>query len=339
MWISGGETHWQIRTGDGLRMSLQDHNAGNAGDQLKHALLSELLIRLPRDESWGYAETHAGAGAYAAPHAGILMRGARKAVAGEAGSTYAQLLELWQRSPGAHAGQGVVRYPGSPALAALSGKIRGEMVLAESDAESLGRLRDALDRGAGFGNLALRLLEGSFEGHLGALTSASRLLILVDPYYYQSDADEGTGGRLGRLHLEQLVTALSGRDAVLMIFCANRPREQARAGPVDEAAGGRPAGDPMRGSRGTWRSLGADLAGLDPPSLRLFRAAGTPHALLAAGWGQGRSLVARLPGAARWERSWLARPPLALRIVEETPAAGGRLDRPAGGLRQEGNLV
>jgi hypothetical protein len=311
----------QVRSEAVAKMSLQDHNAGNAGDQLKHALLAELLMQLPQDEPWAYAETHAGAGAYETPHAEILFDRAQEAAADEAGASYAHLLGLWQRQWGGCAGPGGVRYPGSPALAALSGRVRGEIVLAENDPESIVRLRDTLNRAAGFGNLALQLLEGSFEAHLETLVSAVRLLILVDPYYYQSKAPDGAAGRLGRVHIEQLVAALCGRDAVLMIFCANPPRDRASEGARGE---------------GTWRSLGADLMRFQPSSMRLFRAAGTPHAVLVAGWAQGCPLVAGIPGADGWERSWMAHPPLALRILEETPAVLGASGSAAGASRQEG---
>ena len=42
---------------------IQDSNAGNGGDRLKHALLMEVLIRINLGE-WSYRETHAGAGLY-----------------------------------------------------------------------------------------------------------------------------------------------------------------------------------------------------------------------------------------------------------------------------------
>ena len=70
-------------------------------------------------------------------------------------------------------------------------------------------------------------------------------------------------------------------------------------------------------SNGTWRWLLADARALAPPALRCYRAADSPHAVLVAGWGAGKTTVRELPGASSWERSWLAQPPLLLKVAEE----------------------
>ena len=316
-------------------MSIQDRNAGNAGDQLKHALLLELITHLPTGPPWAYSETHAGAGSYATPNAALLFRRAWEASGrntGGPGDAYAMALSCWwqERAPVAdlpptHADAVTVArmpYPGSAALGVMSGALHGAITLAEADPAVLARLERTLEIAGGpppppdpaggpcAGSTA-RLLAGSFERHLSALLAPNPLILLVDPYFYQSAAPDGDGGRLGAQHIATLARELGARDAVMLIFTSHLPEEFLTLGTADGLR------------RGTWEALCADLAQYAPPQLRVFRAQGTPHAVVIAGWGRGSALVRNLPGQGDWRRSWLASPPIGLEILE-VAAPGGR---------------
>ncbi len=325
-------------------MSMQDRNAGNLGDQLKHALLLEILVRLPAHESWAYVETHAGAGIYATPHAATLFRRAWEAAGARAprggppsapaelpaGWPYAAALCRWWRElasqPGSSPGSLFesaamdLQYPGSALLALLSGTLRGPVDLIDADPAVVRRLRAALDRliaprlPAGDGRLGpgsrIRVHGGSFEEHVERLCAAGRLVVLVDPYYYLREAPDGRAGRLGLKHLRMIFQVLERRDAVALVFTSSPPSDALTIGEAGLLSGG------------TWRGLLADARALAPPALRCYRAADAPHAVLAAGWGAGAALVRELPGAAAWERSWLAQPPLRVKIAEEPSPMG-----------------
>ena len=305
-------------------MSLQDKNAGNAGDQLKHALALELIARLPvcaaaagQSPTWSYAETHAGAGCYETPHMRSLLTAAGLAVDRYA-SALRMFSEIWQQKAGP------ALYPGSALLAQLGDTRWDSIALAEADAFVLDRLASNLTthrylaqrpnkrRGAAAEEWRpprvpqprAQLLPGSFEDVLDRLLAPSRLFLQIDPYYYDSSAPDGEGGRLGRGHLRQVVEALSERDAVLLIFASRRPRgRDASVSPAD--------------SDETYSTLCTDLADLNPPVARCFRAAGTPHAVVVSGWGAGRAAVSDLPAADDWQTCWLVRPPISLSVVEE----------------------
>lgn len=286
-------------------MSIQDANAGNAGDLLKHAILLELLGGIPGGEIWSYAETHAGAGLYACVHAAELLAAADSAAEGETGWRYATALAAGMRR--ADAGD---LYVGSALLALLSGSIRGDALLVEFDPEVVTRLREGVDHMLASAATRVRLAQGSFEDHLTEILAPQRLVLLADPYYYDSSAPDGQGGRMGKVHLQRIAGHLRGRDAVLLAFTSRAPR--------------RPFRDAVPHPEETWRPLFADLDAQSPSALRLFRAAGTPHALAAAGWGAGEQRVAGLPTAREWQVAWLAKPPVGVRIVEEQRVATER---------------
>ena len=321
-------------------MSIQDRNAGNTGDQLKHALLLEALARLPGDEVWGYAETHAGAGVYVTPHAPALFRGAWAATQGAMaewdpaterlgpppGWSYAGALCRWWREqsgpPGlapeqmSDAAVREVSYPGSAVLALRSQVARGPITLIEADPAVAQRLRIAADRlfeptrwperdGWPGPSSRLQVIAGSFAEHLDRIAAASRLVVLVDPYFYVRESLSCEDGQLGLEHLRLVCQALDACDAVLLVFTSSPPSGMLTVGEAGALSGG------------TWRPLLSDLRALAPSALRCFRAAETPHAVLAAGWGAGKAIVRGLPGVTSWERSWLAAPPLSLRVVEE----------------------
>ncbi len=323
-------------------MTLQDRNAGNAGDQLKHALLTEVLARLPADAPWRYAETHAGAGAYRSPHAPELFRAAWAACGppptqGSAdvewiGGVYAtSLCRWWLRQVGmaelpptrvATTALTDVTYPGSAALVAISGLIHGEMVLAESDAKSMVRLQRTLsdvsppEHGHGPDGVSLpcrraHYREGSFEESMSEIAGTGRSVLLIDPYYYDSQATDGAGGRLGQRHLTLLLGPQEGRDAVAVIFASHRPRASLTVGEAD------------RLRDGTWAELVGDMRHLAPPALRCFRVHETAHAVVVAGWGAGAGLVVSLPSPAVWQDSWLAQSAVGLQVVEEETAERG----------------
>ena len=321
-------------------MSIQDRSAGNTGDQLKHALLLEVLDRIPADEVWGYVETHAGAGTYLTPHAPALFRGAWSETGGgaagresmperlgpPAGWCYARALSRWWREQSAVPGLAPehmpdaivmeVSYPGSAVLALRSEVMRGPVALIESDPTVVRRLRIALDRlfeparrperdGWPGPSSRVQAITGSFAEHIDRFKAASRMVVLADPYFYMRESLACHEGQLGLKHLRFICQALDSRDAVLLVFASSPPSGMLTLGEAGALSGG------------TWKALLSDLRAQAPPALRCFRAAETPHAVLAAGWGAGKAIVRGLPGVASWERSWLAAPPLSLRVVEE----------------------
>jgi hypothetical protein len=341
-------------------MSRQDANAGNVGDQLKHALLIETIQRLPADPAWAYAETHAGAGAYESDQARILIAAARRAAAGRAaarrvaansgvpgrgpdarttghpvaGTGYAAA--LLAREAGWPAEERDRWYPGS-VLLAVGGRAQWSSVrLAEADPAVMDRLATHMtiqalrnSRFSSRGELAgqprgsgltaglqppVELYPGSFELHLDELMREGPLFLLVDPYYYQSAASQGEGGCLGLRHLDRIIQAVSGRDAVLMLFTSSAPGD----GCPDSAE------DPPILMQQPWQALCADLTCMAGRSVRCFRAAGAAHAVCLAGWGRGAAVVDDLPGDQDWRASWLADPPLGLSIVEEALAPSRR---------------
>ncbi len=324
-------------------MSIQDRNAGNSGDQLKHALLLEVLAGLPAGGVWSYVETHAGAGLYRTPHATALLRAVRAWAAEQArdrgsapeapaGAAYARLLQRWWDSLASpngpepdcllRGGTADVAYPGSPLVSILSGRPVGSMDLVEADPAACARLREALDRVATAGRssrddpaLALRdrvrVHQASFMDRLELLRASGPVVVLADPYCYVPEARSCDDGRMGRRHLHALCEPLRGREAVLVLFTSNPPTGSAK---------GRPAG-------GTWSSLRDDLRALAPAALRCFRVSDAPHAVVVAGWGEGRRVVRALPGARLWARSWLARMEMPLQAVEEEEREFREVDR------------
>lgn len=323
-------------------MSRQDAHAGNAGDQLKHALLIEAIERLPEGGGWSYAETHAGAGAYRCDGVAPLLAAAQPAAARPgSGGGYAQALSAWRAQwPAA---QRDPWYPGSVLLAAGARRDWRGLRLAEADPGVVDRLATHMTlhasaraafhedppagsapgpvTGPATGSAAdcdagpatdptIDLYPGSFETHLDELLGDGPLLMLVDPYYYQSAVLDSEEGRLGLRHMETIVRALQDRDAVLVVFTSRMP----------DAPGTAPGGElhaPML-IQEPWQALCADLGCMVTGSVRCFRVVGHPHAVCVAGWGAGARVVADLPGSRAWADSWLAAPPLDLEIAEES---------------------
>ena len=329
-------------------MSRQDANAGNTGDQLKHALLIEVIERLPIGPGWSYAETHAGAGLYRCDRAACLLAAAGTDEARRGpGSGYARTLRaLSTKWPLEERDQW---YPGSALLATNVGCEWAGVRLAEADAAVVDRLathmtlhaptrEEQAERqkklqataagpiGGASGALqgvatdtGIDLYPGSFETHLDDLLGTGPTLLFVDPYYYQSALLDPEEGRLGLRHLEAIVRALSGRDAVLMVFTSRMP---AVASPLP----GHEAGAPLL-AQTPWQALCADLGCMVTGSVRCFRVADHPHAVCLAGWRTGARVVADLPGTEAWAASWLAAPSVGVEIVEEPMANERNLGR------------
>ena len=306
-------------------MSIQDRNAGNTGDQLKHALLVEILTRIgetPTARDWSYAETHAGAGRFMTSQAERLGISAMAVTGGRSASlardmcdlppgySYAELLADWSCFEGA---TGV--YPGSPVIASVSGRYLNSRVFVEFDEKVFGRLCESIafidgvvadSLAPGTGNVAT-MLRGSFEDYLETLLEPERLLLLVDPFYYEHAAPDGIGGRVGMPHLSEICRRLAEKNAILLFFSSSLPRHCRLPGDEGE----------NQARNGTWRILDRDFSALAPPALRCFRVGGAPHAVHLAGWGtEGIDLVQNLPGQENWQRSWLAQKPLSLEILE-----------------------
>jgi hypothetical protein len=295
-------------------MSLQDHNAGNAGDLVKHGLLVELLSMIAANETslpWSYSETHSGAGRFATGRASVLADAlTAEGLLGAPGNrladltcdpagAYGQLLADWW-GIGETAGE----YPGSPVIASMAGRYLAKKTFVEADPEVFARLETAMAsvaaRETDQGEMPV-LRKGSFEIYLEELLAPDRLLLMIDPFYYHRDATDGLGGRVGLGHLTGICRRLAEKEAILLFFTSRFPRHL--------------RGDD--GIAGTWKQLDHDLAALAPPVCRCFQAVGTTHAVHVVGWGEaGATLVGQLPAAKDWETSWLARKPISLQLSE-----------------------
>ncbi|MBD3236571.1 MAG: hypothetical protein GF330_07695 [Candidatus Eisenbacteria bacterium] len=304
----------------------QQRHAANAGDRLKHALLANVAQRLGAGRMpWSYAETHAGAGAYATPRATELRAALAaapplRAMRTDPGATYARALRRWWRPAAAHR-SGL--YPGSPPIALLVGRFsraqfceaeprsarRLERILAELRSDS-----PALDA------VEMTVHAGSFVRRVDRLLPlGGARFLLADPYCYDPEASSAAGGRIGRRHLAALAAAGSrARDCLLAVFTSRRPGEDAARSPAERRASAERHAPAERGA--PTEQLLRDLRAAAPQArVRGFRAAGTPHGVVLGGWGAGARRVAALPAEEEWTRSWLARPPVCLDVREVGP--------------------
>ena len=209
-----GRVSWESEDPFVYRAPIQDRNAGNAGDRLKHALLTEILARLPGAQAWAYGETHAGAGAYVTPNAGLFIRRALEVTAawraeGDAetawrgrdqeGYAYAHVLRLWwQHRP---------RIP-DPARGASPGSV------ADSDSPRAVDLETGADSAWAAatypGSPVLAVLGGSVRGELvlaeaDLKAAVRRVVLLVDVACDTANLAPGTGGNRKQASQEVII--------------------------------------------------------------------------------------------------------------------------------------
>lgn len=196
---------------------LQDRNAGNGGDRLKHMLILNLLQHMEPTDEWSYRETHAGSGIYPInAHSKLLFNEINTLKETKAfSSLYWNSLKEWLNA-------GAPGYPGSVLLAArfLHHKIKNpgefDIRVTESDPIALSRL-SLLS-----GDYGVKIRADSFDMQMDWLCYGSSLLFVVDPYFYDNNAKNTTKGRFGKVHLFELLNRLSQKKGgILLIFTAD----------------------------------------------------------------------------------------------------------------------
>jgi len=271
----------------------QNSNAANEGDQLKHALLAEVLLRCLDWPSLTYAETHAGAGIYDAKSQTTdkahihklkaLVDGLENPDEATAGGEYARLLKTWWSDA-----EKADKYPGSVLQAAITLNRRGERLepaqvrVTEACKEAHKRLTDAVEA---FG---VKSRHAGFQNEIDWLTANDSLILLVDPFGYSTVDEDINEGKITSTCICQVVReCLNKRKCVIGFWCAvsdgtgwDKRRQ------VDQDLS-----DLLTESNARWRIYGAGRANMYKMSL--------------IGIGEGGSLVATLPATAEWGDSWL----------------------------------
>jgi len=271
----------------------QDSNAANEGDQLKHALLAEVLLRCLEWPSLTYAETHAGAGIYDATSQSadkahihklkMLVDGLETPDETTAGGRYARLLKQWWSYAG-----NADKYPGSVLQAAITLKRRAEHLepaqvrVTEACKEAHKQLTGAVEA------LGVKPEHAGFQNKIDWLTANDNLILLVDPFGYSTGDEDISEGKITSNCICQVVReCLNKQKCVIGFWCAvsdgtgwDKRRQ------VDQDLF-----DLLAGSNASWRIYGSGRANMYKMSL--------------IGIGEGGGLVATLPAAPEWRDSWL----------------------------------
>lgn len=170
-----------------------DTKAANFGDQMKHALLAELLLRSQGWPEIAYSETHAGAGTYfdhdqaSVYHIRELRERVKETDQADhlPGSPYLKFLRNWWESPSHYNS-----YPGSALITTRwlerYRDTRWQVRLTEADEGNFKRLSNSLGPRA-------TLRANSFLPELDWLTDLDSLIILVDPFGVVTDFDVKQG--------------------------------------------------------------------------------------------------------------------------------------------------
>lgn len=272
-----------------LETYLQDYNAGNGGDRLKHALIMEVLQHLKPMSEWSYRETHAGAGFYSMnAHSRILFKAVlNKDKMDGAGSLYRKFLEDWWNA-------GAPGYPGSVLLASrflntyLKDPSKIDIRVTEIEPAALSRLKVLS------GDYGIKIRADIFDKQIDWLCQGSSLLFVVDPYFYDRYTTDTLNGRIGRVHLYDLFNRLSQKNgAILFIFTA----------------------DPTDSPRKTYEELKYDIDNYNTiPIVKHFllvdkqlenEVVHNHYWISIVGFGTGIDIVNKIPGSNEWNSSWL----------------------------------
>ncbi|QDT48922.1 Ribosomal RNA large subunit methyltransferase J [Symmachiella dynata] len=271
----------------------QDSNAANEGDQMKHALLAEVLVHCLEWPSLTYAETHAGAGIYDASsqsagkdHIRRLRSHVHKLDGleeADAGGGYARLLKKWWSEDG-----NVDKYPGSVIQAAITLMQRRESLdhVQMRVTEACGEIHKQLAKAVG--SFGVNPRHVGFQNEIGWLTENECLVLLIDPFTYTNDKN---GLNKGHVDLDTLTTVLANcwdkSQCVIGFWCA-----------VSDRTG--------------WEKRRQ----FDHHLLALINDARAEHRVYCAGRcnrfqlhligiGEGSSVISQLPFNSSWRESWL----------------------------------
>jgi len=271
----------------------QNSNAANCGDQLKHALLAELLMRCIDWPSLTYAETHAGAGIYSAaaqvpPRDHIVQLQAKlqssdeTATAG-AGSAYAKLLsDWWDQS------RQSLDYPGSVMQAATllrsgrTDRVAAEIRVTEAEKDTHHRLQTATEV------MGFQPRHGDFQDSIDWLTEKESLVLLIDPFTYGEDPACVNQGRIDVGTLLRLLEPCGQKQRCVVAFWCATHCEVTRQlrHETDEHI----------------REFVLRAGGVQ----RVFSAGDTGQfQMKIIGLGEGMNIVRAIPEAAAWCESWL----------------------------------
>lgn len=271
----------------------QDSNAANEGDQLKHALLAEVLVRCLDWPSLTYAETHAGAGVYDSafqPVGKDYIQRLKKTVESEplphendAGRGYLLLLKNWWSNP-----ENPNWYPGSVLQAAITMKRRRdgtepvEFRVTEAIQATHSKLVKKVD------SYGVNTKLSGFQDEIKWLTENDSLVILIDPYTY---TNEKSALNKGHIDLETLTMVLkecwTKSTCVVGFWCAMGRDKTAKQ------------------KQTHFTSMVKSLASRNGAIFRLF--AFGKYSIAWIGIGQGASVVRSMPSSSSWKQSWLKR--------------------------------
>ncbi len=270
--------------------------AANTGDQLKHALLMEVLRRIPVPINLTYAETHAGAGIYHSVHqvfeGGLnhppiqqLREKQQDANVDQryfgTGGFYHHWLRKWWGESVNHA-----TYPGSAVtvFSYLRENFREfQLRLTESDHKTCIFLRDALQTKHAI------IRNEPFQENLGWLTEKEPLFLLVDPFVIVPFLESGEA--LGRLNqgeidfftVRDIVHRCAVKEWAVLAFWW-----------------------PSKDYRDQTHTLFQLCASEIPDAVVREFGDGAHHRMTLMGIGRGAAIVEGLPGSPEWDRSWLA---------------------------------
>jgi len=271
----------------------QDSNAANEGDQLKHALLAEVLLRCLNWPSLTYAETHAGAGIYVATSQSadkshiyklkMLVNGLETPDEATAGGGYARLLKQWWSDAG-----NADKYPGSVLQAAITLNRRGngiepaQLRVTEAVEETHARLAKAVEP---FGVNPKR---GGFQNEIDWLTEKDGLVLLIDPFTYTEDKKALNKGHIDLKTLKMVLKECWKKASCVVGFWCAMGRDKT-----------------AKQKQSLFTSTLKKLAEEKKTAFRLF--AFGKYSIAWIGIGQGAEVVSDIPTASGWEHSWLGR--------------------------------
>lgn len=288
-----------------------DTLAANSGDQMKHPLTLEVLIRTDSWTSVTYAETHAGAGTYVAKHQhqDHFIRELRERVthsklviksghSSNAGSAYfTRLRHWWSRR------DNFGKYPGGALQAALCLQGRRklgsfQLRLTEKDQATCQRLRDSLRDAA-----RAKIRKSSFNDERDWLIHEDNLVLVVDPFRCVAAFDGARSDGLNEGHIDHqivsefLAACESKEAAVLHFWWPSRSRNG--GGELDKI---------LCESQRLVRELFSRWEGAHSTrKVREFSNHPSPHRSFLVGVGHGAKLVNDLPGKSNWKNSWLSK--------------------------------
>lgn len=269
---------------------MMNTKAANKGDQLKHALILEVLNKF--DDLTTYAETHAGAGYYSEneqkeQHIVKLREKVQSnPQTGLAGNMYLEMLTNWWDKK-----DQLQKYPGSVLQAEIFLSKQSNSCttkLTEKDVDSCERLysiHSQLDKTSEkFPKQELR--QGNFEQHLDWLCDDDPLFLVVDPYLIVGET-KNSDDHVDLYTLQKVVEKFNHKEkAVLMLWTTYNSGARIHRDTHEKF---------LKNNGSHFRAFGktTDVG------------KNTSYHVYVIGFGEGCSVVDDLPGNEQWSESWL----------------------------------